>query len=71
MVCDVKGCHRPAYVEVYPAGKAERKHGITNGTWSYLCKKHYKEEYKKHGDNYGWCELSTWEKFLIVIRVYE
>lgn len=61
MVCDVKGCHRLAYVEVFPI----------NGTWSYLCKKHYKEEYKKYGDKYRWCELSTWEKFLIVIRVYE
>jgi hypothetical protein len=39
-----------------------------NGTWNYLCKKHYKEEYKKHGDEYGWYELTKWEKIVSFIR---
>lgn len=61
MGCDVKGCHRPACVEVFPL----------NGTWSYLCKKHYKKEYEEHRDNYGWYKLSIAEKILVVIRVYK
>lgn len=60
MSCDVKGCHRLAYVEVYPM----------NGAWNYLCKKHYREEYKKYGNKHGWYELSMLEKILVVIRVY-
>lgn len=58
MRCDFKNCRRPAHVEVYPM----------NGTWNYLCKKHYKEEYKKHGDEYGWYELTKWEKIVSFIR---
>lgn len=57
MRCDCKKCRRPAYAEVYPG----------NASWSYLCKKHYKEEYKKHGNKYMWCELSIWERVKVFL----
>ena len=40
------------YAEVFPM----------NGYWNYLCKKHYRQEYKKHGDEYGWYELTILER---------
>lgn len=52
MRCDFKNCKGIACAEVYPP-----KHG-----WSYLCKKHYRQEYKKYGDEYGWYELTWFEK---------
>lgn len=59
-MCDVKGCWRIPYAEVYKPTKTVKKNGKLEyimGTWNYLCKKHYKEEYAKHGDEYGWLEL--------------
>lgn len=53
MKCDYKGCSKFPHAEVYP----KNAH-----TWSYLCKKHYKQEYKKWGNYYGWYELSIKEK---------
>jgi len=53
MRCDFKGCKKIPYAEVFPS----RKRG-----WSYLCKKHYIQEFKKYGDEYGWYELTRFEK---------
>jgi hypothetical protein len=60
MRCDVKGCKRKPYAEVYPM----------NGHWSYLCKKHYKLEYEKHGDEYGWYILTLWERIELFFSPY-
>ena len=51
-MCDVKRCHRIPYAEVYKQ----------DSSWNYLCKKHYLEEYEKHGDKYGWLILTRWDK---------
>ena len=56
-MCDVEGCNRLPYAEVYPM----------DSTWSYLCKKHYKEEYKKHGNEYGWYELTLFERIKLLL----
>jgi len=44
-LCDYEGkCKNLAYKEVYPfLGKKKTK----NSGWSYLCKKHFKQEQKK------------------------
>ena len=54
MKCDYKDCRGIPYAEVFPM----------NGHWNYLCKKHYIQEYKIHGDEYGWYELTLKEKIL-------
>jgi len=61
MRCDVQGCKRIPYAEVYPM----------NGSWSYLCKKHYKEEYKKHKDEYGWYAITLWEQIRTLLNLYK
>lgn len=59
MRCDKAGCRGIPYAEVYPM----------DGTWSFLCKKHFDEDFAKYGNKYGWCILSLFEriKFLLVI----
>lgn len=59
VTCDVKGCRKHPYVEVFK----------TNHSWSYLCKKHYEEEYKKHGNKFGWYELTTKERIFLLLGI--
>lgn len=54
-MCDYHDCYRPPYVEVFK---------IKEHAWSYLCKKHYHQEWKKHGNNYGWYELTLKERII-------
>lgn len=68
-MCDVKGCWKIPYAEVYKPPKTIKRKGryeefntYLMGTWNYLCKKHYKEEHAKHGNEYGWLVLSTKDK---------
>jgi len=56
-MCDVVGCHGIPYAEVYK---------FENHTWSYLCKKHYEEEYIIHGNKYGWYELTKRERLIAI-----
>lgn len=59
MRCDYKACSGIPHAEVF----------MPNRGWNYLCKKHYHQEYKKHGDKYGWYELTLWEKIKAVIAL--
>jgi len=56
-MCDVKGCIRPPYAEIY---------NVSKPTWSFLCKKHYYEERDKVIVGklavFGFCELSLSER---------
>ena len=64
-MCDVKGCWRIPYAEVYKPTKTVKKNGkidYITGTWNYLCKKHYKIEYAKYSNKYGWYELKKLER---------
>lgn len=60
MRCDVKGCRGIPYAEVYQM----------NGSWSYLCKKHFKSEHEKHGGEYGWYILTKWETIKALFNLY-
>jgi hypothetical protein len=39
-LCDYKDCKNKCYMEVYPSKPSSG--------WSYLCRKHYAQEQKKH-----------------------
>jgi len=58
MRCDYKGCRRAPYCEAYKIGES----------WSYLCKKHFIQEHKRHGENYGWYLLTIWERITVIFR---
>jgi len=47
-LCDYKGkCMNKAYKEVYPKNKG----------WSYLCKKHFKQEQKRFKEKLPYCSV--------------
>ena len=49
-LCDYKGtCKNKAHKEVYPPGKDKG--------WSYLCKKHFKQEKEKFKGKLGYCSI--------------
>jgi hypothetical protein len=63
-MCDVKGCIRPPYAEIY------RREPF----WSFLCKKHYYEERDKVLTGkltvFGFCELSLSERIRFFYCVF-
>jgi len=54
-LCDYEGnCKNKAYREVYPSlMKGKNKHK----GWSYLCKKHFKQEQKKFKEKLPNCDI--------------
>jgi len=51
--CDYRGtCKNKAYAEVYPFLLNDKNRG-----WSYLCKKHYKQEQEKYKNKLPACIL--------------
>ena len=53
-LCDYKGnCKNLAYKEVYP--DLGKKHG--EGGWSYLCRKHLKQELKRLKGKLPYCSI--------------
>lgn len=69
-MCDIKDCYKPPYVEVFKPNVKHYYKGIEVSTWNYLCKKHYKEEFKKYGLNYGWYELKLSQRIKQGILYY-
>jgi len=55
-MCDVKGCWRLPYAEVYPM----------DDTWSYLCKKHFEEDLVRYGDKHGYYILNPLERIMAI-----
>lgn len=53
-LCDYKGkCKNLAYKEVYPdLGKKKKNSG-----WSYLCRKHFKQELKRFKGKLVYCGI--------------
>jgi len=52
-LCDYKGnCKNLAYKEVYPSLINKSKKG-----WSYLCKKHFKQEQKRLKNKLPYCSI--------------
>ncbi|MBU2104843.1 MAG: hypothetical protein KKF67_03680 [Nanoarchaeota archaeon] len=52
-LCDFEGkCKNKAFKEVYPSSLGS-KH--KNKGWSYLCRKHFKQEQKRFKGKLGYC----------------
>ena len=53
-LCDYRGnCENISYAEVYPdLGKQHHRKCLG---WSYLCEKHFQQEYEKH--KFAWCPV--------------
>lgn len=52
-VCDYEGkCKNKAYREVYPSSLVEK---YKDKGWSYLCKKHFKQEQKRFKNKLSYC----------------
>lgn len=52
-LCDYEGnCKNLAYKEVYPSLINKSKEG-----WSYLCKKHFKQEQKRLKNKLPYCSI--------------
>ena len=61
-LCDYRGtCKNLAYMEVYPSFIDKNKEG-----WSYLCRKHFKQEQKRLKNKLPYCSILNSQTHMIL-----